>query len=62
MRRRFGFIWKRGLPCVSGGRGSQGARRLAPDETRVDRHFLAPGKPIQTAFAESSNGRLRDEL
>ena len=32
------------------------------DETRVDWHYIAPGKPIQNAFIESFNGRLRDEL
>ena len=25
-------------------------------------HYIAPGKPIQNAFIESFNGRLRDEL
>ena len=30
-------------------------------ETRVDWHYIAPGKPTQNAFAESFNGRLRDE-
>jgi putative transposase len=28
----------------------------------VDRHFIAPGKPMQNGFAESFNGRMRDEL
>ena len=25
-------------------------------------HYIAPGKPMQNAFIESFNGRLRDEL
>ena len=32
------------------------------DKTRVDWHYIAPGKPIQNAFIESFNGRLRDEF
>src|SRR6266852_9805715 len=32
------------------------------DQTRVDWHYIAPGKPMQNAFIESFNGRLRDEL
>jgi putative transposase len=32
------------------------------DENRVGWHYIAPGKPIQNAFVESLNGRLRDEL
>jgi putative transposase len=32
------------------------------DEARVDWHYIAPGKPIQNAFIESFNGRLRDEF
>ena len=31
-------------------------------ETRVECHYIAPGKPQQNAFVESFNGRLRDEL
>ena len=31
-------------------------------ETGVDWHYIAPGKPQQNAFVESFNGRLRDEL
>ena len=31
-------------------------------ETLVDWHYIAPGKPTQNAFIESFNGRLRDEL
>ena len=32
------------------------------DERRVAWHYIAPGKPVQNAFIESFNGRLRDEL
>ena len=28
----------------------------------IEHHFIRPGKPIENAFAESFNGRLRDEL
>src|SRR6202165_677391 len=31
-------------------------------ETRIEWHYIAPGKPQQNAFIESFNGRLRDEL
>ena len=31
-------------------------------ETRVEWHYIAPGKPQQNAFIESFNGRLRDEF
>ncbi len=31
-------------------------------ETQIDWHYIAPGKPTQNAFIESFNGRLRDEL
>jgi putative transposase len=31
-------------------------------ETGINWHFIAPGKPIQNAFAESFNGRMRDEF
>ena len=32
------------------------------DQSRVVWHYIAPGKPMQNAFIESFNGRLRDEL
>ena len=32
------------------------------DRSKIDWHYIAPGKPIQNAFIESFNGRLRDEL
>jgi len=31
-------------------------------DTKIDWHYIAPGKPTQNAFIESFNGRLRDEL
>ena len=31
-------------------------------ETGVNWHYIAPGKPTQNAFIESFNGKLRDEL
>ena len=32
------------------------------DRHKVAWHYIAPGKPVQNAFIESFNGRLRDEL
>lgn len=32
------------------------------DGSHVAWHYIAPGKPMQNAFVESFNGRLRDEL
>jgi putative transposase len=32
------------------------------DDQKVAWHYIAPGKPVQNAFAESFIGRLRDEL
>jgi transposase InsO family protein len=32
------------------------------DDHEVAWHYIAPGKPVQNAFAESFIGRLRDEL
>ena len=30
-------------------------------DSRVEWHYIAPGKPTQNAFVESFNGRLGDE-
>ena len=32
------------------------------DERNIVWEYIQPGKPVQNAFAESFNGRLRDEL
>jgi transposase InsO family protein len=32
------------------------------DDHKVNWQYIAPGKPVQNAFAESFIGRLRDEL
>ena len=32
------------------------------EKRKLDWHYIAPGKPMQNAFIESFNGRLRDEL
>jgi transposase InsO family protein len=31
-------------------------------DLQVDWHYIDPGKPVQNAFIESFNGRLRDEF
>ncbi len=31
------------------------------NRTGIEWHYIAPGKPVQNAFVESFNGRLRDE-
>ncbi|KZY00957.1 integrase [Sulfitobacter sp. HI0023] len=31
-------------------------------ETRIEWHYIAPGKPMQNAFVDSFNGSFRDEL
>ena len=31
-------------------------------DSKVEWHFIAPGKPMQNGFIESFNGRMRDEL
>jgi putative transposase len=60
------IIARRGRPamCVSdNGTELTGMAILRwSQETRVEWHYIAPGKPQQNAFIESFNARLRDEL
>ncbi len=54
-----------GLPrTIVSDNGSE-FRGLAMDQwastAGVQRHFIQPGKPTQTAFVESFNGTMRDE-
>jgi putative transposase len=59
------IIAERGKPiaCVSdnGTKLTSMAILRWSEETGVDWHYIAPGKPQQNAFIESFNGRLRDE-
>jgi putative transposase len=32
------------------------------NESKIEWHYIAPGKPMQNGFCESFNGRMRDEL
>lgn len=55
----------RGLPeCIVCDNGPEFAGQVL-DQWAHDRHvllhFIEPGKPVQNAYAESFNGRLRDE-
>lgn len=60
------IIAERGRPaiCVSdNGTELTGMAMLRwSQETQVEWHYIAPGKPQQNAFVESFNSRLRDEL
>ena len=59
-------IASRGQPKTRGQRQWPGLTAVAmlrwQQETNVAWHYIQPGKPIQNAFVESFNGRLRDEL
>ena len=58
-------VARRGLPCmIVSDNGTELVCRAILgfcDETGIGWHYIAPGKPIQNAFVESFNGRLRDE-
>ncbi|MDR6336940.1 putative transposase [Xanthobacter flavus] len=58
-------IARRGRPCMIV--SDNGTELVSPailgfcEETAIEWHYIAPGKPVQNAFVESFNGRLRDE-
>jgi putative transposase len=60
------IIAKRGRPllCVSDNGTELTSMAILRwcQETGIEWHYIAPGKPTQNAFIESFNGRLRDEL
>lgn len=55
----------RGRPCMivsdNGTELTSNAILKWQQDTRVEWHYIAPGKPMQNGFVESFNGRLRDE-
>ena len=55
----------RGHPCMivsdNGTELTSHAILAWQEEHRVERHYIAPGKPMQNGFVENFNGRLRDE-
>jgi putative transposase len=56
---------RRGLPRVivsdNGPEFTGKALFFWSQKTRVGLHFIQPGKPMQNAFVESFNGKLRDQ-
>ena len=59
------IIELRGRPCMvvsdNGTELTSNAILKWSEEHGVEWHYIAPGKPMQNAFVESFNGRLRDE-
>ena len=55
----------RGYPCMvvsdNGTEPTSNAILKWQENRKVDWHYIAPGKPMQNAFVESFDGRLRDE-
>lgn len=55
----------RGRPCMivsdNGTELTSHAILRWQEETQIEWHYIAPGKPMQNAFIESFNGRFRDE-
>jgi putative transposase len=60
------LMMERGKPKMvvsdNGSELTSNAILIWADQSRVAWHYIAPGKPMQNAFIESFNGRLRDEL
>ena len=61
-----GLIAQRGRPAMvvsdNGTEFTSTAILRWQQESGIDWHYIAPGKPMQNGFVESFNGRLRDEL
>jgi putative transposase len=59
------IIEQRGRPCMlvsdNGTEFTSRAILAWSEDLAVEWHYIAPGKPMQNAFAESFIGRLRDE-
>jgi putative transposase len=59
------LAWRQGLPeeivLDNGPEGTSQAMFAWSERTGVRLRFIEPGKPVQNAFVESFNGRLRDE-
>lgn len=59
------IIGRRGKPCmIVSDNGTELVSRAIlrlTEDTGIEWHYIAPGKPVQNAFVESFNGRLRDE-
>jgi putative transposase len=60
------LIAKRGKPGMivsdNGTELTSNAILAWSQDHRIDWHYIAPGKPMQNAYVESFNGRMRDEL
>lgn len=60
------IIEKRGKPKMivseNGSEFTSNAILQWTDRVKIECHYIAPGKPIQSAFIENFNGRLRDEF
>ena len=59
------IVERRGRPCMvvsdNGTEFTSNAILKWSEDHGIEWHYIAPGKPMQNAFVESFNGRLRDE-